>query len=276
MSRRPLFPTVTRALVLAALLALAAPLCPALAGAPVLPCRIKAEFPHDTRSFTEGLCIENGRMYESSGGWGVSYLAEADRATGKRLHSRDVDPKRFAEGLAAANGGLYLLTWRSGQGSIHSLDDLSPLGTFDYRVPTDHSEGWGLTFDGSRFIISSGTDALTFHQPEDFSPMGEVRVHDGGKPVLQLNELEYAEELILANIWKQDRIAVIDPADGAVTAWIDLSPLRRLVSPGAGVANGIAYDRETGRLFVTGKHWDKLFEIEPDFNAWQRRAGDRE
>ena len=268
---------MSRIVRLIAVLALALCLpCAALAQAPSAPCRIKAEFPHAPNTFTQGLFIENGRLYESSGGYGVSFVAEVDLQTGKHLKRRDVEPRLFAEGMAPSGGTVRLLTWRSGTGLLLALDDLAPQGTFDYRVPTEHTEGWGLTCDGNRFILSSGSDMLHFHQAEDFSPTGGVRVHDGNRAVRQLNELEYVEGLVLANIWKRDEIAVIDPSDGTVTARIDLAPLRARIAPNSGVANGIAYDRETGRLFVTGKNWDKLFEIEPDLDAWQRPARDRE
>ncbi|WP_419785295.1 glutaminyl-peptide cyclotransferase [Pseudodesulfovibrio sp.] len=272
-ARKPRTKFLIPAVLLTALVL--APL-PALAGAHTFPCRVIAQFPHDKDAFTEGLCLENERMYESSGGWGKSYLAEVDLNTGRQRKVHKVDEHRFAEGIVAANGGLYMLTWRSGSGSIYSLDDLSPIGSFDYRLPDERNEAWGLTFDGSLFLLSSGSDRLSLREPEDFSPVGEIKVHDGKKPVYQLNELEFVENMILANVWKQDRIAVIDPADGTVVAWIDLSPLRRLLGPGAGVANGIAYDRKTKRLFVTGKHWDSLFEIKADFNAWHRTTPDRE
>ncbi|MEF2230583.1 MAG: glutaminyl-peptide cyclotransferase [Pseudodesulfovibrio sp.] len=269
-------PRLLAALLLAlALGSIAAPR-PAMAQAPVRPCRVVAEFPHDPKAFTEGLFIENGRLYESSGGYGTSYVAEVDRGTGRPLLRRDVEPRYFAEGIAPYGDTLRLVTWRSGEGFILALDTLAPKGTFASRAPDERTEAWGLAFDGSRFILSSGTDRLHFHQPEDFSPMGEIRVRDGDRAVPLLNELECVEGMILANLWKRDEIAVIDPADGTVTARIDLAPLRARVGADAGVANGIAYDRETGRLFVTGKHWDKLFEIEPDLDAWQRRGKDRE
>lgn len=267
-------PTFLR-LCLLALLAATLPATAALAEAPVYPCKIIAEFPHDPTTFTQGLFVRDGRMFESSGRFGTSFLAEVDIATGKHLHVYAIDGSRFAEGIAPYQDTLFLLTWRSGFGFIHSLDDLSLLGSFAYRIPKEHTEGWGLTFDGARFILSSGTDELRFHQPEDFSPTGAVRVRDGATPVRQLNELEYVDDLVLANIWKRDRIAVIDPSNGRVAAWIDLTPLRKRISPKSGVANGIAWDRKAGRLYVTGKNWDKLFEIavEP---AWHGKPPDGE
>ncbi len=261
--------------ILPILVAVLLPCVTAMAQAPVYPCRVKAEYPHDPDTFTQGLFFLDGNLFESSGGFGKSFLAVVELTTGKRLRTRAIDAKHFAEGIAPYQNTLFLLTWRSGIGFIHSLTDLTPLDSFAYRVPDEHTEGWGLTFDGSRFILSSGADNLHFHQPEDFSPTGAVQVHDGNTPVRQLNELECMEDLVLANIWKQDRIAVIDPADGSVTAWIDLSPLRKRIAPQSGVANGIAYNNATGRLFVTGKNWDKLFEIEVD-PAWQKPLPDGE
>lgn len=247
----------------------------ALAEAPVHPCRIKAEFPHDPATFTQGLFIHDSRMFESSGGYGKSFLAEVDLKTGKHLRTHDIEATRFAEGIAPFQDSLYMLTWRSGLGFIHSLNDFKLLGSFAYRIPQEHLEGWGLTTDGSRFVLSTGGDKLHFHEPEDFSPAGAVPVRDGVKPVTRLNELEYVDDLILANIWKQDRIAVIDPASGRVLVWIDLAPLRKRIAPASGVANGIAWDRDAERLYVTGKNWDKLFEIELD-PAWHRALPDGE
>ncbi|QGY38868.1 glutaminyl-peptide cyclotransferase [Pseudodesulfovibrio cashew] len=263
------FPFILRLLVLLPLIALLPPL-PKAAAAPTYPCRVAAEFPHNPESYTQGLFVHDGKLYESSGGFGESYLAVADIESGDYLLRMPVPRKYFAEGIAPYRDRLFLLTWLSGTGFLHSLGDLELLTSFAYRPAGDTTEGWGLTFDGQWFISSSGKDSLRFHDPEDFAMIGGIKVRDGREPVRLLNELEYVGGMVLANIWKRDRIAVIDPESGKVRAWIDLSPLRKRIAPASGVANGIAYEKETGRLFVTGKHWDKLFEITVDEVLWRR------
>ncbi|WP_319471639.1 glutaminyl-peptide cyclotransferase [uncultured Pseudodesulfovibrio sp.] len=238
--------------------------------APTYPCRIHAEFPHDTDVSTQGLFYLNGHLYESSGGFGKSFLVMSEPDTGRHVRSVQIDRKRFAEGITLYKNKIFMLTWLSGTGYIHSLDTLELLTSFAYRLDSEKTEGWGLIYDGSRFILSSGSNRLRFYRPEDFARIGSVTVHDGGKPIRLLNELEYVGGMVLANIWKTDRIAVIDPNSGTVKAWIDLSPLRERISPEAGVANGIAYDEKSGRLFVTGKHWDKLFVVTVDEVLWRQ------
>lgn len=240
------------------------------ADAPTYVATIEATHPHDVQSSTQGLFFHNGVLYESSGGFGESYLAVVDINSGCHFLKEPIDREFFAEGITPYKNRLFMLTWLSGTGFIHSMDNLQILTTFASRPNNDATEGWGLTFDGARFILSSGKTKLRFHRPEDFSLSGSVLVHDDGAPVRLLNELEYVGGMILANIWKQDRIAVIDPEDGRIRAWIDISPLRAQVVKESGVANGIAYDKLTGRLFVTGKNWDKLFEISIDEVLWRQ------
>lgn len=241
----------------------------ALAGAPVHACRILAEHPHWPESFTQGLFIHQGRLYESSGGYGESFLAEVELKTGRHIRTIPINRKYFAEGIATNGDTLRLLTWKSGTGFIHSLDTLEQLESFTYRSYISRSEGWGLTHDTTLFIRSSGEPTLSFHDSDDFTLVRTLPVRDGDRPVSMLNELEYVNGLVLANIWKKDRIAVIDPDNGNVRAWIDLTPLRKRLAASSGRANGIAYDTETDRLYVTGKHWNKLFEIEKDESWWQ-------
>jgi glutamine cyclotransferase len=245
--------------------------------AAVHPCRVLAEYPHDPATSTQGLFFSDGLLYESSGGFGESYLTVTEPATGRSLRSQPIEGKFFAEGLTIHDGRLFMLTWLSGTGFIHSPQSLELLTSFAYRAEGEQTEGWGLTFDGARFILSCGTAVLRFHRPEDFARTGSLLVHDGETPVRLLNELEAVGGVILANVWKSDRIAVINPGTGRVVAWIDLSPLRKRIAPESGVANGIAYDAATGRLFVTGKHWDKLFVIDVDAVLWRRPVtADRE
>ena len=236
----------------------------ALAQTPIYQCRIVAQHPHDQQTSTQGLFFHNDMLYESSGGFGLSFLAIVELETGRQTKKIQYENSYFAEGITSYKNDIFLLTWMSGTGFVHDLDTLDYRTDFTYRDNGEATEGWGLTFDGTRFILSSGTARLHFFQPDDFTQTDTVLVRDGSALVRQLNELEYVGGMVLANIWKSDRIAVIIPESGTVKAWIDLTPLRQHLSPDAGVANGIAYDAKTGRLFVTGKHWDKLFEIRID------------
>lgn len=237
---------------------------------PMYTAHVVAEYPHDTGSSTQGLFFHEGVLYESSGGFGESYLAIVDLETGRHLRTQSIPGKYFAEGITPYKGRLLLLTWLSGTGFIHSMDTLEPLSSFAYRPSGDETEGWGLTYDNARFILSSGKARLRFLRPEDFSVIGSVLVRDGSEPVRMLNELEYVGGMILANVWKSDRIAIIAPETGHVEGWIDIAPLRQRIGPSCGVANGIAYDKTTGKLYVTGKNWDTLFEIRIDEAVWRQ------
>lgn len=241
----------------------------AFAAPPVYPCRIIATHPHDPDSFTQGLFYHKGALYESSGLFGESYLAITEIATGEHLRTLRLPGEYFAEGITIVGDELFMLTWLSGTGFVHDSATLEVLGSFSYRKPGTKTEGWGITFGNNRFITSCGKDRLEFHRIEDFMLLDSVNVHDGDRPIRLLNELEFVGGKVLANIWKSDRIAVINPASGNVTAWIDLASLRPLLAQSAGTANGIAYDNDEGRLFVTGKNWDKLFEITVDTMLWR-------
>ena len=247
------------ALLLLAALALT---LPARAETPVIPCRVVAEYPHDPATSTQGLFYREGLFYESSGGYNRSFLAVVEPETGRHLLTAPVQPGFFAEGIAPYGDYLRMLTWKSGVGMIYTLEDLAPVGSFAFRGTFERLEGWGLTFHDGQFVMSTGEAQLELRAPKTFARTGTIDVTDGGRPVRLLNELEFVNGWLYANIWKSDRIAIIDPADGTVRAWLDLSPLRARLSEGSGVANGIAYDEEAGRLFVTGKLWDRLFEIE--------------
>ncbi|MCJ2164496.1 MULTISPECIES: glutaminyl-peptide cyclotransferase [unclassified Pseudodesulfovibrio] len=235
---------------------------PGRAEAPVIPCRPIKEFPHDAGTSTQGLFCFDNKFYESSGGYNRSFLAVVDPETGRHMQTVAFSPDHFAEGMAPFENSLYLLTWQSGVGYIYTLAGLEPVSRFAYRKTFETVEGWGLAFDSDHFILSSGTAQLRFHDPRTFELIAVKDVTDGDKPVPRLNELEYVEGLIYANIWKSDLVAIIDPASGQVRAWLNLDPLRSRIDEKSGVANGIAYDAKGKRLFVTGKHWDKLFEIE--------------
>jgi glutamine cyclotransferase len=217
------------------------------------------EYPHDPQAFTQGLAFAAGTLYESTGLYGHSELRRVDLATGAVLQRRALPPHLFGEGLTAWRGGLVQLTWRSGEGLVYDRTTFGLLRAF--RYPT---EGWGITGDGRRLIMSDGTSTLRLLDPESLKTTGEISARDGSAAVTYLNELEYVKGEIYANVWPTDRIARISPESGKVTGWMDL---QGLLSPEdrrrAEVLNGIAYDPESDRLFVTGKRWPKLFEIVP-------------
>ncbi|MBG0791269.1 MAG: glutaminyl-peptide cyclotransferase [Desulfovibrionaceae bacterium] len=244
---------------LALMLVLAA--LPARAQAPVIACAVIRELPHDSGTSTQGFFIRDGVFYESSGGYNKSFLIKSDPDTGRALLTHPVDTNYFAEGIAPFKDGLRLLTWQSGTGFVHSLDSLRPSSHFPYRGRGLYHEGWGLACDERFFIMSSGTATLRFHSPESFTLVKTLTVTDNGRPVAMLNELECVDGLIYANVWKSDAVKIIDPATGRVLATLDLSALRGRLSPDSGVANGIAYDAKAKRLYLTGKHWDKVFQI---------------
>jgi glutamine cyclotransferase len=216
-------------------------------------------FPHDRGAFTEGLVFQGGFFYESTGLQGRSSLRRVEPETGQVLQLYTLAPEYFGEGIALYDNKIAQLTWQSHIGFVYDKDSFDVTGTFRYP-----SEGWGLTYDGTQLIMSDGTSTLHFLDPETLQETGSVEVHDAGGPVVQINELEYIRGLVYANIWQTDRIAEIDPQSGQVTAWIDLAGLLSPadMSQPVDVLNGIAYDSENDRLFVTGKFWPKLFQIE--------------
>lgn len=236
------------------------PLC-AFAEAPIIQPRIVEELPHEQISSTQGLFFKDGMLYESSGGYEESFLAIVQPDTGLQIAVQPIPGLYFAEGIAPVGKTIRLLTWQSGVGFIHDIDTLEPISRFTHNKETK-TEGWGLTTDGTQLYRSSGNQWITLHQPDNFALVSSFEVTDEGKPVLMLNELEFINGLLFANIWKSDKIAVIDPANGHVVVWIDITSLREGIPPNCGTANGIAYDEATGRIFVTGKHWDKVFVIE--------------
>jgi glutaminyl-peptide cyclotransferase len=215
-------------------------------------------YPHDAQAFTQGLIFLDGHLYESTGIKGQSSLRMEDVETGKIDQFQEVSDKYFAEGLTNWGNTLIQLTWQSHVALVYDRSTFHFLHTFSYT-----GEGWGLTEDGKSLILSDGTASLRFLDPETFKELRRITVKDHGKPVTQLNELEYIHGEIYANIWYSDRIARISPATGRVLGWIDLTamlPKSERSNSGA-VLNGIAYDSVHDRLFVTGKLWPKLFEI---------------
>ncbi len=229
-----------------------------LAPAPTLPHVVAAAYPHDPAAFTQGLVFDKGRFYESNGLYGRSRLTRAELETGRVEMRRALPPNVFGEGLALVGDRLRQLTWKAHK--VYTYDK----NTFELVEETFFpTQGWGLAHDGERFLATDGSAVLYFYD-DRFRELGRTTVTDAGRPVANLNELEWVEGKLLANVWMTDRIAVIAPQDGVVRAWIDLAPLRKSlgVLPGDAVLNGIAYDAEKKRLFVTGKLWPKVFEIE--------------
>ena len=215
-------------------------------------------YPHDAQAYTQGLIYLDGHLYESTGLMGRSSLREEDLDTGRILQFKDVSSQYFAEGLTNWGNTLVQLTWQDHLALVYDRASFRFLRTLPYT-----GEGWGLTQDGKSLILSDGTANLRFLDPETFRLVRQVSVTDHGKPVTQINELEYIHGQVYANIWHTDRIARISPATGKVLGWIDLSgilPASQRTDPEA-VLNGIAYDAQHDRLFVTGKLWPKLFEI---------------
>jgi len=221
--------------------------------------RVVRTYPHDPAAFTQGLVYANGVLYESTGLEGRSSLRRIDLASGRVERIRELAAPHFAEGLTVLDGKIFQLTWRSQVGFIYDQATFQLLGTFPYA-----GEGWGLTQDGTRLIISDGSATLYFLDPETYRRVSQVQVRDGSRPVTRLNELEFIEGRVYANVWMTERIAIIDPATGLVEAWLDLHGLLRPEDRRGAedVLNGIAFDAASGRIWVTGKLWPKLFEIE--------------
>ncbi len=229
----------------------------ATADSPVSHYRVVRAYPHDPGAFTQGLIYLDGYLYESTGLNGRSSLRMTDLTTGKVLQKQPVASQYFAEGMTNFAGKLYQLTWQNGKAFVYDR--------FSFKLLREHTytgEGWGLTNDGKRLILSDGTAQLRFIDPQTFAVTSKITVTDQGRPVDRLNELEYVRGEILANVWQTELIARISPTTGKVLGWIDLSGLlSQAEMQGVDVLNGIAYDAKQDRLFVTGKLWPKIFEI---------------
>ncbi len=220
--------------------------------------RIVHMYPHDATAFTQGLAFVNGMLYESTGLRGQSTLRMVDLASGRVLQKHDLAAKYFGEGLTDWQSHLVQLTWQSHLGFVYDTFSFRTLSTFTYPW-----EGWGLTHDSRHLILSDGTSVLHLLDPSTFKAVGKIQVTADGQPVMNLNELEYIHGEIYANIWGTNRIARISPATGKVIEWIDLSGLRpaAVQQNDNAVLNGIAYDSQHDRLYVTGKLWPTLYEI---------------
>lgn len=234
--------------------------------------KVVKTYPHDTGHYTEGLVFLNGKLLESAGQYGQSGLYEVDLKSGKAVRSRQIDAQFFAEGIAAAQGKIVQLTWKEGTAFVYNLN-FDPVRTLNYS-----GEGWGLaSFNNeTQLVMSDGTPILRFLDASDYHQLRQITVRDGGREVMRLNELEAANGLIYANVWLSDMIAVIDPADGHVVNWLDLSSLQNLFkkpdrwNPIDNVLNGIAFNPRNGHFYVTGKNWPALFEISIDGSPRKR------
>lgn len=215
-------------------------------------------FPHDPEAFTQGLQWYNGHLFEGTGQVGTSGLREVDLTSGRVLREQPLEEPHFGEGIVILGDKLYQLTYQSGKAFTYDWKTFKRNGTFNYD-----GEGWGLTTDGNSLIMSNGTSSLVYRDPKTFEITHTIAVTDRGNPVAALNELEWIKGEIWANVWQTDSIARIDPKTGVVLGWIDLTNLLpRIDRTGReDVLNGIAYDSEKDRIFVTGKLWPKLYEI---------------
>jgi len=229
--------------------------------APVYGYTVTHMWPHDTHAYTEGLFYLDGYLYEGTGNVGQSFVRKVELQTGKVLQQvATPGPAFFGEGIVAWKDRLIELTWRGQQGFVFDLATLKPLARFSYP-----GEGWGLTSDGTHLLMSDGTPTLRLLDPETLQQVGSIDVTANGEPLANLNELEWVNGQIYANVWMTRRIARIDPASGKVVGWIDLGGLEPrpedTPDPDNDVANGIAYDAAGDRLFVTGKRWPHVYEI---------------
>ncbi|HUF05433.1 MAG TPA: glutaminyl-peptide cyclotransferase [Aridibacter sp.] len=222
-------------------------------------------YKHDKNAFTQGLFFHNGFLYESTGQYGSSSLRKVEIETGKVLQKYDVPREFFAEGIALLDGKIYQLTWQAGIGFVYDLNGFKLLREFRYS-----GEGWGLTTDGKMLYHSDGTHVIRVVDPERYQTVKTIVVNDeNGRPLMSINELEWVKGEIWANIWHSDKIgkpnhiARIDPSTGKLTGWIDLGSISPddIARNAENTLNGIAYDPEGDRIFVTGKNWEKMFEI---------------
>ena len=218
---------------------------------------VVAEYPHDTESYTQGLFFHEGQMYETTGLHGKSTLRKVDLETGKPLVRLDFGQKYFVEGSVVLNDNLYILTWESKVAFVYDADSLKYKSTWSYP-----REGWGITTDGKQLIASEGSSILYF-MDEKFSLQRRVYVKHEDRPVMWLNELEYINGRIWANVYTSDEIVIINPKDGRVEGVIDCRGLlpKELHDANTDVLNGIAYNPETKKIYLTGKNWPKLYEI---------------
>ena len=237
-------------------------------GLEFLQLKVLRTFPHDRQAFTQGLVWQGGKLYESTGQYGSSSLRRLDPQTGRVEQRLNLGSRYFGEGLALQSGRLIQLTWHAQTAFIYGLERLEPTGQVRYD-----GEGWGLCWDGQRFIMSDGSSLLTFREPHNFNQTGRLQVTLRGRPLERLNELEFARGSVYANVWQEDFIVRIDPASGRVSGHIDASGLLPpSQAPAADVLNGIAYNPQSDTFYLTGKYWPHMFEVR--FVADNSRAQD--
>jgi glutaminyl-peptide cyclotransferase len=239
-------------------------------GIPVYRASVVATLPHDGAAFTEGLFFQDGMLYEGTGEVGTSGIRKVQPETGKVVQEEQLPAPYFGEGIVAWKDKLYEVTWQDRTGFIYGLNDFAPRGTFSYS-----GEGWGLTHNGKAIIMSDGTPVLRFLDPETLAPISTLKVTANGCPVEKLNELEWVDGEIYANIWETNLIARIDPSTGAVRGFLDVSALGPKARGVDDVPNGIAYDAAGKRLFVTGKRWPQLYQVKPGEHVATSEEADR-
>ena len=225
---------------------------------PVLQYEIMDDFPHDPEAFTQGLVWKDGFLYEGTGLYGQSSLRKVEPKTGIVLYQANLPEHFFGEGITIFKDRIYQLTWKKQTGFIYDIATFQLLKTFSYDY-----EGWGMTHDGEYLIISDGTPVLHFLDPFTLEEIRQIEVYEKQNRVDQINELEYIQGYIYANIWQTDRITIIEPESGKVSAWLDLSGIlnQEDMNQKIDVLNGIAYDAKNDHLFITGKLWPKMFQI---------------
>lgn len=227
--------------------------------APVREFEVVARYPHDITAFTEGLLVYDGSLYEGTGLNGRSQLRLVDLDTGKVLRAQDLPAAEFGEGITILDGRIFQLTWQSKIAHVYDLATFDQTGSFSFE-----GEGWGLTTDGASLIMSNGSDQIVYRDPKTFAVTRAISVRDGDNPIFELNELEYIDGVLWANVWKTSLIARIDPETGNIIDWLDMSALDtevRTSNPHVDVLNGIALNPESGNVLITGKFWPTLFEI---------------
>ena len=265
--RRVLFIVLLVAAVLASVLACSAPSTAGQAengaqatdAVPVYSYQVVNTWPHDAEAYTQGLVYHDGLLFESTGLRGESSLRRVELKTGKVKKKVDVPRQYFAEGITIFRDKIFQLTWQSQKGFVYDLKKFKQEGEFTYE-----GEGWGLTHDDHSLILSDGTNRIRFLDPASFQVQRTISVFDQGQPLTELNELEYIKGEIYANIWRADRLVRIDPTTGKITGWVDMTGLHHQGNSGIArenCLNGIAYDAEGDRLFVTGKRWPLVYEI---------------
>jgi glutamine cyclotransferase len=220
--------------------------------------KVEGSFPHDANAYTQGLFFHNGELYESTGQYGQSSVRKVDLSTGKVLGYQSVEKKYFMEGSCSLGGRLYVLTWMEGVCFVYDVSSLRKIGEIKYA-----GEGWGLTTDGKSLIMSDGSDKICYRDPLTFMEQRSVSVTLNGKKINYINELEYIDGMIWANVYTTDTILIINPQDGVVTGVVDCRNLLpyAMRRPNTDVLNGIAWDEKSRSVYLTGKNWPKIFKV---------------